>query len=359
MEIDVIIRQAVAEGADNIHFVTNATPMMRVKGKMKAIGEDLLKPETVESILTVICDSSQLESLASSGELNFGYAITGVGRFRINVLKQRGSYAVSVRIHKLIVPPTHLLGIPRHLIDVLKQRKGLFLVTGPSGCGKSTTMAALLNNWLSGEPQHVITVESPIEYLLRHDQGIVLQRDVGIDCADIHSGLKGAALHDPDVIMLSEIPDEQTLNLALKLAEAGKCVIAGYQASSAIGALERLLVADPSREALRKHQLTSALTGVLAQRLVPRKDADDRVLACELLLINPAIKTHLQHDQLAEIQNSLIAGRKQGMVSLDASLFKLYEEALISRETLMEHAVDKEYIRRLENTYQRERGHVK
>lgn len=349
MTAEGLIKEAVGLGATHIHLVSHSRPMARVHGHMMPLpSHDLMVHSDLNELLISICSKEQYEALETVGELNFGYSIPSVGRFRINVLKQRGTYAISIRIHKILIPDQEVLDIPKQVFDALANQTGLFLVTGQSGSGKSTTIAAILRHILNEKSVHVITVESPIEYLLKHDQGIVLQRDVGIDCQSIAQGLEGAMLHDPDVVMISEIEDDHTLDLALKLAESGKLVVAGYATKNAITALERMLLSE--HEAIRRHQLSSSLLGILAQQLVPKSHSKEDILVCELLLVNSAIRMHIQSNQLSEIQNSLVAGRKQGMIAMDAHLFERYEKSQIDVDTLYQFCQDKEYIRRLEKS---------
>lgn len=357
MTAEQLIKDAVSLSATHVHLVSNSRPMARVHGQMIPFSQyEIMDQNDLDTLLMGICSKEQYKKLEAVGELNFGYSIASVGRFRINVLKQRGTFAISIRVHKITIPSNEELNIPNQVFEVLSNQTGLFLVTGPSGSGKSTTIAAILRHLLSKKSLHVITVESPIEYLLKHDLGIVLQRDVGIDCQSISQGLEGAMLHDPDVVMISEVEDDLTLDLALKIAESGKLVIAGYATKNTITALERMLLSE--HEAIRRHQLASTLLGILSQQLIPKLNSSQEVLVCELLLANPAIKMHIQSNQLFEIQNSLLAGRKQGMIAMDAHLFEKYETGEIDLDSLFRFCQDSDYIRRLEKTKEQGKRNV-
>lgn len=342
-----IIKQAVTLGADQVHLVANAKPMIRYKTKIQVSDFDALTVSDIDDMLKTFDSSLPYDQLIEYGEANFGYAISNLGRFRVNVIRQRGSYAISVRIHKLTLPEVETLKIPEKVFEMIHRGRGLFLVSGPAGSGKSTTLATLVKYILKEEPVHVITVESPIEYLLKHDLGLVLQRDVGIDCKDLYTGLKGAALHDPDVVVVSEITDDATLSLALQIAESGKRVIAGYSARNAVTAIERMMVTENAQTQLRKYQISSALTGILAQQLIVTKNDAAIVMVPELLIVNGAIQTHIHNNQLSEIQNSLISGRKQGMISMDASLVDLYQTGAIDYDTLIKNSIDHDFVKRL------------
>lgn len=342
-----IIRHAVAEGADQVHLVANAKPMIRYKTKIQVSDFETLSVSDIDEMLKEFDSDLPYDQLMQLGEANFGYAISNLGRFRVNVIRQRGSFAISIRIHKLVLPEKETLNIPEKAFELIHRGKGLFLVSGPAGSGKSTTIATLVNYILKSEPVHVITIESPIEYLMKHDLGVVLQRDVGIDCKDVYTGLKGAALHDPDVVVISEITDDATLSLALQIAESGKRVIAGYCARNAITAIERMMVTENAQEQLRKYQISSSLAGILAQQLIVIRDTNEIVMVPELLIVNGAIRTHIHNNQLSEIQNSLMSGRKEGMISMDAALVELYQNEVISYDTVMQNCLEHDFVKRL------------
>lgn len=350
--INQLIRNAVENGATNIHIAPGAQPLIRINGKIRQMeDEQILLHDNVLSILKELCTEVQLETLNQNGELYFGYSIPEVGRFRVNVIKQRGSFSLSIRILKLVIPDKSELGLPEHLYELLEKGQGLFLVSGASGSGKSTTIASLIQHINSTKRVHIMTIEAPIEYLFKHDRSIVIQRDVGTDCADFYEGLSSAMLHDPDVIMISEINSERMQDLALKLAEAGKLVIAGYSGVNAISALGSFLFSEQTeRKQIRKHKLASVLLGIISQQLVPSKDQDNRILGYELLLMNNVVKSNIISDNLTEIQNTLIAGRRQGMVSMDASLYEMYSNGVITKDTLYRFCTDAELVKRLEKS---------
>lgn len=355
MNAEDMFKKAVALGADTIHFVPNALPMVRIRGKIMPLSEyAILTHDEIHSILELLCNDQQMQVLETEGVLNFGYSIPNVGRFRVNVVKQRGTYALVIKVYKLQFPSRESLGIPKQVYEKLLNSSGLFLVTGPSGSGKSTTLAALVKHIVENKHVHIMTIESPIEYLFKHEKGIVVQRDVGTDCQSIEEGLYSVMLNDPDVVMISSIEDDKALDMALRIAEAGKLVIAGYVTQNALTALERMMLSSSqSSSSLRRLQLANTLVGILSQQLLPKKDKDEQVMICELLLTNAAIKAHLSTNQLFEIHNSLIAGRKQGMISMDADLFDKYSQDLIHREVMYHYCHDADYIRRLENSKSR------
>lgn len=350
--INQLIRNAVENGATNIHIAPGAQPLIRVNGEVQQLeDEQNLSHDNVMSILNELCNEVELEALNEDGELYFGYSIPELGRFRVNVLKQRGSFSLSIRILKIVIPDKSELGLPEHLYDLLEKGQGLFLVSGASGTGRSTTIASLIQHINSTKRAHIMTIESPIEYLFKHDKSIVIQRDVGTDCLDFYEGLSSAMLHDPDVIMISEIDSEPMQDLAIRLAESGKLVIAGYSGTNTISALGSFLFSEQTeRKQIRKHKLASVLIGIISQQLVPSVNHEIRLLGYELLLMNNVVKSNIISDNLAEIQNTLIAGRRQGMVSMDASLYEMYSKGAITKDTLYRYCSDKEVVKRLEKS---------
>lgn len=339
--LNEIVSKAIDARADQVFIAVNAKPNVRVMGRIVDLE---FEPITV-SDMAALLEELQCEAVAES--YNFSYADERLGRLRINILRQRGTYAIAIRIHKKIVPEKALLNIPDKVFETISKETGLFLVTGQSISGKSTTIAALVKHIIETEHVQVITCENAIEYLLKHDLGIVLQREVGIDCGTLYEGVESAILHDPDVLVISEIQDEAMLNLALKIAESGKRVIAGYSAKNAISALERLLITGNSNDLLRRFQLSNGLIGILAQQLIEVEEGAEWVLIPELLLMNAAIQAHIQTNQLAEIQNSLISGRRQGMVSMESALVTLYREGKLNYDDLMRYAMNHDYVKRL------------
>lgn len=339
--LNEIIARAIENRADQVFIAVNTKPKMRTMGRTETLDLDVTTLEDMAELL------AELNCEAVAPAYNFSYANETLGRLRINVLKQRGTYAIAIRIHKKVVPEKSLLNIPEKVFETISKNTGLFLVTGQSASGKSTTIAALVKHIIETECAQVITCENAIEYLLKHDLGTVLQREVGIDCDTLYDGVVSAILHDPDVLVIGEIHDEAMLNLALRIAESGKRVIAGYSAKNAITALERLLITGRSNDLLRRFQLSNGLIGILAQQLIEVDSGSGWVLVPELLLMNSAIKDHIQTNQLAEIQNSLISGRRQGMVSMESTLVELYKLGKIDFDALMHYAANHDHVKRL------------
>lgn len=324
--------------------------MLRINGVLQVFEDSkVLTPEDVFEDVKILCDENQIDALHSTGELNFSFSIPERGRFRVNIVKQRGTYSISIRILKLHIPSKETLGLPSVLFDLASQCRGLMIVCGAAGSGRSTTMAAILQHLNETQKFNIITIESPIEFLFKHNQSLVVQRDVGTDCDSIYEGVKSIMRHDPDVVMISDISDESVMELALQIAESGKLVIAGMSSINAVTSIESIIAsALPARVESRKLKLSSNLLAIIAQQLVPSERDDTRLLVYELLLPNAAIRSHIMSGTFTELRNTLNVGKKQGMLSMDANLLDRYWAAEISKETLYKFCLDMEYVKRHE-----------
>ena len=352
MRREDLIKAAIELNASDIHIAPSARPMLRVNGMLQPItGSQVSSNESITEAVRDLCDDAQMKNLEATGELNFSFSVTEIGRFRVNIVKQRGTYSISIRILKLIIPSKESLGLPDSIFEIAEQGQGLLLVSGASGSGRSTTMAAIVQHLNEHHKLNIITVESPIEYLFKHGQSIVLQRDVGTDTVSLYEGVRSIMRHDPDVVVISDIGDDRITELALQIAESGKLVIAGLSSINSVTTIESLVAsAKQERVVNRKLKLSHNLLGVISQRLVPGKHEDNRILVYELLLPNAATRTHIMSDALQELRNTLIVGKKQGMVNLDTNLFEKYIAGDISKETLYKYAQDIDYVKRMEKS---------
>lgn len=350
--INGLIRNGVAMGATNIHVVPGTKPVFRKNGEITVPeSNQIMTHDDIVGVLNSLCSEEQWGLLNQNSSLNFGYSIPNLGRFRIHVVRQRGSYAVVIRILKLIVPERETLEIPSELYDLSEKNRGLLIISGASGTGKSTTIASLIQHINQKRHKVILTLESPIEYLIRHDKSTIIQRDIGTDCSDFKTALTNAELQDVDVVVISNLNSESVVDMALKIAESGKLVIAGVSASNATSALDGLLFSEhPERKNIKRHKIASVLLGIFSQQLIPQSASDNRILAHELLLMNNAVRTNIMDGNLLEIQNSLIAGRRQGMISMDYCLYELYNKQRITQEAMYEFCSDRDLVKRLEKT---------
>lgn len=350
-----MIREAIEKNASDIHITPKAKPMLRVNGRLTTFDHlDVISNEAIDQMIEELCPPTQIEVLKANGETNFSFSIPAYGRFRVSVIKQRGTFSISIRLFKLTVPTKETLGLPDVIFDLVENGRGLLVVSGASGSGRSTTMAALLSYLNERMSLNIITVESPIEYLFKHDKSLILQRDVGTDCASLYDGLISTQKHDPDVVMISDISDEKVLELAIQLAESGKLVIAGLPSLNTVTSIEAMVSSSKTEKSeSRKHKLAGNILAIISQQLVPSKKSQDRLLIYELLLPNAAIRSHIMTNTLDELKNTLIVGKKQGMISMDAHLFEHYLSGEISQEVLYKYGQDIEFIKRMERNVSR------
>lgn len=355
MLYEEMIHEAIEKNASDIHIAPKARPMLRVNGLLTTFDHlDVLSNEEIDQIIESLCDPDQVEILQSKGETSFSFSIPTCGRFRVSIIKQRGTFCIAIRLFKRTVPTKETLGLPDVIFDLVENARGLLVVSGASGSGRSTTMAALLSHLNEKCALNIITVESPMEYLFKHDKSLILQRDVGTDCPSLYEGLISTQKHDPDVVMISDISDERVLELALQLAESGKLVIAGLPSLNTVTSIEAMISSSKSEKfESRKHKLAGNILAIISQQLVPSKKSQDRLLIYELLLPNAAIRSHIITNTLDELKNTLIVGKKQGMISMDAHLFEHYLSDDITQEVLYKYGQDLEFIKRMERNVNR------
>ncbi|MDK2866156.1 MAG: twitching motility protein PilT [Clostridiales bacterium] len=350
MDYEALLAAAMEAGASDLHLVPNAAPTIRVNGKIKpATGFDVCTYLDIQGFVDEILPEYFMQQLSETGEVSFSYSKFDLGRFRVNIVKQRGTLSIAIRILKLEIPSFETLGLPEAFIRQMDRGRGLLVVSGPSGSGKSTTIAALISEINQKHAYHIMTIESPIEYLYQHGSSTILQREVGVDCRTMTEGVLSAFHHDPDILVISNLRDETVIDYALQVAESGKLVIAGMNAVNTRTALEKLISgARPEHMASRKYKVSSSLLGILSQKLVPHIHEERRILSYELLIPNAAVKANIYENRWDDLPTVLISGQKDGMRYMDHSLFRLYQDGEISRDTMLKFSHDPDYIRRLE-----------
>ncbi|MDU2664818.1 MAG: type IV pilus twitching motility protein PilT, partial [Clostridium perfringens] len=281
------------------------------------------------------------------GEYDTSYSIHGKGRFRVNIYKQRNSTALAIRVISLDMPTLDSLGYPDTLKDICNLKRGLVLVTGPTGSGKSTTLAALINEINSNRESHIITIEDPIEFLHKHNKSIVNQREIGKDTLSYERALKAALREDPDVILIGEMRDLETISTAITAAETGHLVFSTLHTIGAAKTIDRIVdVFPPHQQEQIKIQLASVLQTIISQQLVETVDGD-RTAALEIMVATPAIKNLIREGKTHQIESSIQTGSKYGMRTMDMELSNLYREGVITQETAMNSAIDREILSRL------------
>ncbi|MDO4578098.1 MAG: type IV pilus twitching motility protein PilT, partial [Clostridium perfringens] len=333
-------------GASDLHLTVGISPIIKVNGKLVRLEHEILRPEDTEAYAREILQDAY-EKYDAIGEYDTSYSIHGKGRFRVNIYKQRNSTALAIRVISLDMPTLDSLGYPETLKDICNLKRGLVLVTGPTGSGKSTTLAALINEINSNRESHIITIEDPIEFLHKHNKSIVNQREIGKDTLSYERALKAALREDPDVILIGEMRDLETISTAITAAETGHLVFSTLHTIGAAKTIDRIVdVFPPHQQEQIKIQLASVLQIIISQQLVETVDGD-RNAALEIMVATPAIKNLIREGKTHQIESSIQTGSKYGMRTMDMELANLYREGIITQETAMNSAIDREILSRL------------
>lgn len=341
-----LLELTVKEGASDLHLTVGISPIIKVNGKLVRLEHEILSPEDTEAYAREILQDAY-EKYDAIGEYDTSYSIHGKGRFRVNIYKQRNSTALAIRVISLDMPTLDSLGYPETLKDICNLKRGLVLVTGPTGSGKSTTLAALINEINSNRESHIITIEDPIEFLHKHNKSIVNQREIGKDTLSYERALKAALREDPDVILIGEMRDLETISTAITAAETGHLVFSTLHTIGAAKTIDRIVdVFPPHQQEQIKIQLASVLQTIISQQLVETVDGD-RTAALEIMVATPAIKNLIREGKTHQIESSIQTGSKYGMRTMDMELANLYREGIITQETAINSAIDREILSRL------------
>ena len=341
MGILEILELAIASGASDVHLTVASPPIVRVNGRLKRLGEEKLTPEDAMRIIQEILTPEQIKVFEEKGELDISYSNPGFGRFRVNVYKQRGSYSMALRVVALNIPSMETLRLPLVLKELATKQRGLILVTGPTGSGKSTTLAAMIDHMNQTRNEHIITIEDPIEYLHKHQLSIVNQREIGHDSHSFANALRAALRQDPDIILVGEMRDLETIGTAITAAETGHLVMSTLHTIGAAKTVDRIIdVFPPHQQQQVRVQLASVIEAVISQQILPKADGTGRVAAFEIMVANAAIRNLIREGKTHQIQNVIQTGSGQGMQTMDASLMELYKKRIIDLPTLRKYSVD-------------------
>ena len=330
---------SVEEKASDIHFTAGCPPYYRIDGVLTPFKGDKLLPTDLEALLLPILDNRHRNELETNGQTDLAYAIPGVGRFRVNVYKQRGTLASAMRCLPFSIPDADSLGIPAEVQALTAKKRGLVLVTGPTGSGKSTTLASLVDIMNRKYPYHIITLEDPIEYLHRHQCSVVNQREIGSDSNDYAQALRAALREDPDVILVGEMRDLETISTALTAAETGHLVLSTLHTIGADKTIDRIIdVFPPNQQQQVRVQLASVLECIISQQLIRREDGRGRVAALEVLFANTAIRNMIRENKTYQIISAMQTGKRQGMQTMDDAIYELFLRGDISADSAVSYA---------------------
>ena len=332
--IDTLMRYAADRKASDLHLTVGRPPMIRLHGDLMSWDDlPLLTPEDTDSLAKQMIDEADWKKFVEAKELDLSVGRSGLARFRVNLYWQRGSVGIALRIIPHKIPSFEQLGLPDILADSAMADQGLFIVTGPTGSGKSTTLAAMVNHINQNRSCHIVTIEDPIEYLYRHDKATINQREMHHDTRSFHEALRHVLRQDPNVILIGEMRDLETIQTALTLAETGHLVLATLHTGDTTQAITRIVDSyPPYQQHQASVQLSLVLLGAMAQHLIRRRGGGTRVLAYEVLTVTPAVRHLIRSGEVQQIYSSLQTGGRERMCTLNNSLLRLCRAGLITRE---------------------------
>jgi twitching motility protein PilT len=325
-----LLLRAYEEEASDLHISFGIPAVFRIDGELRQLGEQTYTSIELERMVGTILPEDKKAEFASNGETDFSFALQDLCRFRINAFHQRGEVSIAARLIPTEIPTIEQLGMPAILYDLAKKPQGLILVTGPTGSGKSTTLAAMIDYVNSNDAKHIITLEDPIEYLHDHKKSIVNQREIGVDTQSFANGLRAALRQDPDIILVGEMRDLETISTAITAAETGHLVLATLHTSSAATTIDRIIdVFPPHQQSQVRIQLANVLQGIISQRLFVKKEGRGRVAATEILIQTAAVANLIRSEKVHQIQNVIQTSRSLGMHTLEASIQQQLAKELI------------------------------
>ncbi len=347
MAIKEMLEEAVGQKASDLFIVSGAKLAYRISGRIIQIGEKVIMPADAKKYVEEIISIANLPhkyDIETEGELDFSFSLAGVGRFRANVYHQRGSLAVVLRYVLFELPDYATLNIPREVIELSNITKGIVLITGSAGSGKSTTLSCMIDNINNSRSCHIITIEDPIEFLHRHKKSIISQREINIDTENYLKALRAALRQSPNVILLGEMRDYETITTAMTAAETGQLILSTLHTTGAANTIDRIIdVFPPNQQHQIRTQLSMVLQSVVSQQLLPAVDGS-QVPAFEIMNVNNAIKTLIRENKTHQVDN--VIQSTEGMITMDSSIFNLYVEGIITNETAIEYATNQEMMLR-------------
>jgi len=341
--IEEILVEASKAGASDVHITVGIPPKMRINGNLLSMNFPKMMPADTLEIVLEIMTETQKARFEERGEYDMSFSIPQLGRYRVNAYKQRGSVAVALRIVGTEIPSAETLGVPESVVELYRKKRGLVLVTGPTGSGKSTTLAAIIDKINNEREAHIITLEDPIEYLHQHKKSIVNQREIGLDSLNYSNALRSALREDPDVILVGEMRDYETISVAITAAETGHLVLSTLHTIGAASTVDRVIdVFPPHQQQQIRVQLSNVLESVVSQQLIPKANQTGRIAAFEVLHSNHAVRNLIREGKTHQLLSVMQTNRKLGMITMDEALINLYQRGSISREQAIMFAQDQD-----------------
>ena len=347
--VEQLLSIAKEKKASDVHVTVGLPPRVRINGELVDLDYPKLSPDDCEKL---ILDNRQQAMFKDRGELDFSFSVPNIGRYRVNVFRQRGSVACAMRIVGTEIPKPESLGVPKSVVELYAKKRGLVLVTGPTGSGKSTTLASLIDKINDERNAHVITLEDPIEYLHSHRKAMINQREIGLDTHSYADALRAALREDPDVILVGEMRDLETISTAITAAETGHLVFSTLHTIGAAATIDRIIdVFPPHQQQQIRIQLAVVLEAVISQQLIPTADRCGRVAAFEVMHGTIPIKNLIREAKTYQISSVLQTARKEGMISMDDALLDLYNKGVIDSDNAIGYAQDVNYVTKRVNQF--------
>lgn len=344
-----LLEKTVSSNASDVFIVAGLPVSMRLNGVIVHENEERLKPEDTAEIIKQIyqmANERDMQTLLATGDDDFSFSIPGLSRFRVSAFKQRGSLSAVIRVISFSLPDAKEQGIPQQIIDFADFSKGLVLVTGPAGSGKSTTLACVIDHINQTRHEHIITLEDPLEFLHRHNKSIVSQREISVDTVSYVTALRASLRQSPDVILLGEMRDFETIQVAMTAAETGHLIFSTLHTIGAANTIDRIIdVFPPNQQRQIAVQLSMVLQAVVSQQLVPTIDGR-QVPAFEIMTVTPAIRNMIRDNKIPQIDGMIYSSATPELISMDASLLKLYKDGTISKDTALTYATNPEMLKR-------------
>ncbi len=342
----MLVKRMIAEDASDIHINAGSSPIFRIDGKLLSLGYPVLGPQKCKELARSILSDKQFQQFEEVGEIDFSFGLEGLGRVRANAYVQRGSVGMALRNIPWKIPTFDDLGLPKAIQVLCEKPRGLVLITGPTGHGKSTTLAAMIDYINKKYERHIITIEDPIEYLHRNNKSVITQREVHIDPQSFHNALRTILRQDPDVVLIGEMRDLETIKSALTIAETGHLTFATLHTNSAVETINRIVDAfDPDKQTQIRAQLSFVLEGVVSQQLMPKASKSGRSLAVEIMLPNTAIRNLIREGKIHQIYSIMQTSQSQTiMQTMNLALVRLYKQGEISYQEMMYRTSDRAEI---------------
>ncbi|MBN1689352.1 MAG: type IV pilus twitching motility protein PilT [Candidatus Omnitrophica bacterium] len=341
MAIEAILNTAIEREASDVHLTIGRPWTIRVAGDLISVGKELLEPEDTEAFAREITTEEQRKKIEEVGGIDFGFTFEDKARFRVSCFKQRGTYAMTLRLLPSKFYSFEDIGLPKQLVDLISRPRGLILVTGPTGSGKTTTLATMLNYINENLPKHIITAEDPIEFLHPNKKGIVTQREVGADVPSFAEAVVKALRQDPDVVLIGEMRDLSTMEAAIRAAETGHLVFSTLHTTGAARTVDRIIDVFPSYQQTQiRIQLSATIAAVISQTLLPKLDGKGRIAAFEIMFATPAIRNLIREGKTYQVISEIQTGMRYGMRALDDHLKEIYQQGVIGYDVMIESAQD-------------------